>query len=219
MFPFVNVHTHTPGEGINVWDVGRNVPVGEVGEMDFFSVGIHPMEGMREGEVDWSGFRVLVERERVVAVGECGLDRRFARDLREQERLFWRQAECAEEAGKPVVIHGVRAYPEIIATRKAGGFRMPWVIHGYNNNERILAQLLEHGFYISAGAALLNPDSNVSRRLGDIPPERLFLETDDRETGIAEVYAGAACRLGWEMEELKKRLWMNFNTVFHGMVK
>lgn len=219
MFPFVNTHTHSPGEGINVWDVGMEIPVREIDQRVLFSVGIHPMEGVREEEVDWSRFRSLVADERVVAIGECGLDRRFARNLREQERLFWRQAECAEEADKPMVIHGVKAYPEIIATRKAGGFRKPWVIHGYNNNGRILTQLLEHGFYISAGAALLNPDSNVSRWLKDIPLKRLFLETDDRKTGIGEVYAAASCRLGLEMEELRKQLWVNFNTVFHGMVE
>ena len=219
-FPFFNAHTHRPGEGVSLLDAGERLPFGESrADGTYYSVGVHPMRLAEGKPVDWTAFRACLSREGVLAVGECGLDRRLPLPLREQEEAFRRQAEMAEEVRLPVVIHCVRAFPELMKIRRDGHFAMPWLIHGYNNNGQILRRLLDSGFRISLGNALLHPASNASLLLPEIPLERLFLETDDRATEIRSVYEAAALRLGMGMEPLKQQLWTNFNNVFYGMDK
>lgn len=101
---------------------------------------------------------------------------------------------------------------------------VPWIIHGFNNNEQILNQLLEHGFYISVGPQLLNPRSNAFRLLRKIPLYALFLESDDRDVRIEAIYESAASELGIGEEELKRVIWDNYQKVIEiryddGMVK
>ena len=223
MFPYVNTHTHHVGEGINVLDVGEgrawleneNVCLGGEGQDVFYSVGLHPM---KVGQADDEALAVVRETildERVIAVGECGLDRRSEATMEKQERVLLEQVQVAEKYHKPLVIHCVKAYSELISIRKKSGASVPWIIHGFNNNEQILAQLLDYGFYISIGAALLNPRSNVFHLIRDIPLEMLFLENDDREVEIPVIYEAASCRIGLEAGRLKERLWENYKKVFN----
>ncbi len=74
--------------------------------------------------------------------------------MKTQEEILEVQVRLAEELCKPLIIHCVKAYSELIAVRKRTKSSVAWIVHGYNNNERILRQLLDHGFYISVGAAL-----------------------------------------------------------------
>ena len=91
---------------------------------------------------------------------------------------------------------------------------VPWVIHGYNNNRQILQQLLEHGFYISVGTALLNARSNIFQLLRTIPLDVLFLENDDKKVEIHVIYETASTILGIDVETLKEIIWRNYNGVF-----
>lgn len=213
--PFVNVHAHAAGGEICLLDVGTSLsdaPRRAPGL--WYSVGFHPVRLAGGAPLDWAAFRAALSAEGVVAVGECGLDRRLPVPLDGQMSVFLRQAEEAESRSLPLVVHCVRAYPELVAARRSGAFRMPWVVHGFNNNGQTLGMLLRHGFHVSLGGALLNPGSNAARLLPGIPPARLFLETDDRPLGIRSVYEAAAARLGLSLEELKRQIYANFNNVF-----
>ena len=124
------------------------------GQEVFYSVGVHPMKLAGLGENVFTGIEDTVRMEKVIAIGECGLDRRSPICMKTQEEILDVQVGLAEELRKPLIIHCVKAYSELIAVKKRTGSSVPWIIHGYNNNEQILRQLLDHGFYISVGAAL-----------------------------------------------------------------
>lgn len=223
MFPYVNTHTHHVGEGINVLDVGGEKAWQEkvdgrflTGEQEVFcSVGIHPMNVVRAGCEALTIIGEMILDKRVVAVGECGLDRRSTATMKEQERVLLEQVCLAEKYHKPLIIHCVKAYSELISIRKKSGSSVPWIIHGFNNNRQILMQLLDHGFYISIGATLLNPQSNAFQLICEIPLEMLFLENDDREIEIPLIYGAASRRVGLEEERLKERLWENYKKIFN----
>ena len=134
--------------------------------------------------------------------------------MKTQEEILDVQVGLAEELRKPLIIHCVKAYSELIAVKKRTGSSVPWIIHGYNNNEQILRQLLDHGFYISVGAALLNSHSNAFQLLRVIPLGALFLENDDKEVEIHVIYKAASAILGIEVEALKEMMRMNYNQVF-----
>lgn len=218
----MNIHTHHVGEGINILDVGEGKAWVEKekrrelveGQNVFYSVGVHPMKLNELGESVFVGIEDTVRIKKVIAIGECGLDRRSPICMKTQEEILDVQVGLAEELRKPLIIHCVKAYSELIAVKKRTGSSVPWIIHGYNNNEQILRQLLDHGFYISVGAALLNSHSNAFQLLRVIPLGALFLENDDKEVEISVIYEAASAILGIEVEALKEMMRMNYNKVF-----
>ena len=222
MNSYVNIHTHHVGEGINILDVGEGKAWVEgeekrksvEGQEVFYSVGVHPMKLAGLGENVFTGIEDTVRMEKVIAIGECGLDRRSPICMKTQEEILDVQVGLAEELRKPLIIHCVKAYSELIAVRKRTKSSVPWIVHGYNNNERILRQLLDCEFYISVGAALSDSRSNAFQLLRMIPVGRLFLENDDKEVEISVIYEAASAILGVDVEALKEITRNNYNQVF-----
>jgi len=90
---------------------------------------------------------------------------------------------------------------------------LPWIIHGYYGNLETTLSLIKHNFYFSVGEQLLK-DELKHTVFRSIPFDRLFLETDDREISIAEIYSLAADILKIDVIELAQIVASNFKTVF-----
>lgn len=178
-----------------------------------FSVGIHPnriVEGKLELPDDFITTAQLTE---CVAIGECGLDSRVKIPEKQQISIFVQQIQLANELKKPLIIHCVNRYPEVIrcvsksTTRKA--------LHGFNKNENIARLLLEAGFYLSFGSALLR---NVSLQniFKNCPAHTFLLETDDSEQDIAKLYTLAAELRKASEETVLQQVYENLATFLHG---
>ncbi len=156
----------------------------------------------------------MAAHENVLAIGECGVDRLIELPLEQQFPIFEAQIKLAEQLRKPVIIHCVRAFNELLQWKKRVAPTIPLIIHGFNNKPEIAQQLIAHGFYFSLGTALLETDSNAVKALKIIPFSKLFLENDDRDTPIEKVYEAAAMHLEITISVLKDQIWTNFVTVF-----
>ncbi len=211
---WINIHTHRPGKGVNVVDpcLGNVIMPGE-GSV-YFSLGIHPMHIDEAAEEKLSEIERAAAEGRIVAVGEAGLDRNVAAPMEVQLELFERQAEMAGRYELPLIIHGVRAIPELITACKKCRSHEKWIMHGFNNRREILEDLLRHGFYISAGRHVMNEESQVYRLLPEIPADRLLIETDNSDFTIGEIYGQVARRRGIAVEELQHIVRMNFDRLF-----
>ena len=149
------------------------------------------------------------------AIGECGLDRACDSDFELQREVFIKQIELSEQYHKPLIIHAVRSYPDIIAIRKETKSNQPWIIHGFNGNEHSTEQLLRHdGIYLSLGDVLFKNEKRAERLLDIIPSDRLFLETDVAERSIVEVYEKASLLSGVATDILRKDIFDNFVKIF-----
>ncbi len=220
MTQFLNFHTHnfppTPQEksiyNLLIQDIRR---FGEV-ENNWLSVGIHPWYAHSE---DWQSQLTAVEQvaghKNVLAIGECGLDRGISLPLATQLAILTAQLKLAERLQKPVIIHCVRAFNELLQWKKQVKPSVPLIVHGFNNKPEIMQQLLANGFYFSLGTALFKPESNAVKVLKIIPLSRLFLENDDRNTPIEKIYEAAAVQLEIPISALKNQIWTNFATVFN----
>ena len=151
---------------------------------------------------------------KLLGIGECGLDKAIACDLAVQLEVFISQIGLAEKFRKPLIIHCVRAYNELLQCKKHSRSSVPWIIHGFTGKPELARQLIRQGFYLSFGPALLHDKSNLCKVLAEMPLDRLFLETDAAEVSISEIYAGAAKTLGLELETLQQQLLSNFHRVF-----
>jgi len=211
---WINVHTHRPGEGVNIVDpcLGNVIMPGQ-GAV-YFSLGIHPMYIDDRVEERLQKIELAAAEGKIVAVGEAGVDRNALAPVEVQLKLFERQAEIAGRYGVPLIVHGVRAIPELITAYKKCRSHQKWIMHGFNNRREILMDLLRHGFYISAGRHVMNEESQVYRVLPEIPADRLLIETDNSDFTIGEVYGQVARRRGIAVEELQHIVRMNFDRLF-----
>ncbi len=213
--PFINIHTHhhLSDEGIVIVNFYKKFEVAL--QSTYSSIGIHPWY-INEINLEES-LHVLSElsqNKNILAIGECGLDKLIDINFKEQERIFKAQISIAEAIQKPIIVHCVKAFNELIHIKKKMNVIVPLIIHGYNNNKQIAEQLLKNGFYFSFGKALLNKKSNASKIISAIPIEKLFLETDDENMSIQLIFEAAAEYLEMDIEILKEKIFNNFNNVF-----
>lgn len=215
---WINVHTHKKGQGICVVDSFPDTTVSSGTGRIYNSLGIHPLQANGDTEIRLEAIRKAALEKKIVAVGESGLDRNVTVSMEIQMALFQRQAEIASAFDLPLIVHGVRAIPEIITVYNRCRFFRNWIIHGFNNRKEILVDLLRHDFYISAGRQVMNSESNIYRLLPEIPDDRLFIETDDSDFSIEEIYRVVAERKNVSVEKLQGMVKLNFERVFHLMV-
>lgn len=166
-----------PAVDFEGWDKLRTICASEPGM--FAAYGLHPMYLDRHRPEHLEALPGWIERERPVAVGECGLDF-FVEglDAGEQRRYFRRQLEIARDFDLPVVIHARRAVEEVIATiRSVGGLR--GVVHSYSGSEEQARQLFDLNFCLGIGGPVTFDRAKRLRRIvATMPLEFLLLETD-----------------------------------------
>ena len=121
--------------------------------------------------------------------------------------------ELVKETQKPIVLHCVAAYDEVIAIKKEMKIENPMIIHGFSKNEQVAQTLLKNGFYLSFGKYLLrNPD--LEKVFTFAPENQILLETDTIEESIYQVYEKAAAIKGISIEEMKAIVFTNFSKIF-----
>lgn len=212
---WINIHTHRPGRGVSIVDPCLGEVVLPEEGVVYYSAGVHPLLAGEDAEERLAEVERLAREGRIVAVGEAGMDRNAAAPMERQVVWFEAQVRWAAEYGLPVIVHGVRVVPELVAVAKrCMGKGDRWIVHGFNNRREVLQELLRHGFYISVGRQLMNRESHAYRLLPEIPAERLFLETDNSEYAIEEVYGQTAERLEIGTETLQRMVEDNFKRVF-----
>ena len=184
-------HTHTLKRNavvnvdpVDLTDLSR--PVFRPGYL--YSVGIHPWNLAKVTPESLRLLRALAASPQVVAIGECGLDPLspirphgpigphgpmppISSPLTQQELLRY-HISLSESLRKPLILHIVKRFPEIIRLKKELKPTRRWIIHGFRGKPELARELLRHGFTLSFGHRY-NPAS-----LALTPPDRLLRETD-----------------------------------------
>jgi TatD DNase family protein len=211
---FFNAHTHKYTNQPDVLELVNQYPQEFDAAIPFYSIGIHPWYIVEERlESDLEIIERQLQESNCLALGECGLDKRIEIPMELQQLVFEKQLFLAEKYQKPVVIHCVAAFQEVIATKKKMKITVPMLIHGFSKNAQVAQQLLDNGFYISFGKQLLqNPELETA--FLSIPNDRFFLETDTVEEEIQAVYALAVKYKGISVEEMQQQINKNLRNVF-----
>ncbi|MBL7935078.1 MAG: TatD family hydrolase, partial [Bacteroidia bacterium] len=147
------------------------------------------------------------------AIGECGLDKVIDIDLELQKKIFISQLNLAVKYQKPVIIHCVKAFDELMEICSLYHSKIPLIIHGFNKSLLLAKQLIDKGFYISLNHSIFKKEDIDFSVLS---LEKLFLETDNKETiSIEEVYQKAATGFQLHEDDLKEKIYSNFTTLFN----
>lgn len=212
---FFNFHTHHYTNQPGVLELVNQYPREFDNSIPFYSIGIHPWY-IEEDQIDID-LKIIEEKlqtENCLAIGECGLDKRIEIPLELQISVFEKQLVLAEKYKKPVVVHCVAAFQELIAIKRKMKISVPIVVHGFSKNNQLAIQLIKEGFYISFGKYLLkNPE--LKTVFQNIPNDFFFLETDTINENIQAIYDLASEYKNISINELKDIISGNFKSVFN----
>jgi TatD DNase family protein len=208
---FVDIHTHRfhPCKNHLNFQVGSH------------SLGIHPWELSNPFDIHSckEKFNNLKNRlnSKVLAVGECGLDRRREGlvSIEIQEKILEWHMNWAVEVKRPIIIHCVKAYSDLLKILKTKKYQGKILLHDYSENLEMAQILLHYDCYFSFGARLFKNNSDLEKVLQSLPLDRIFLETDDQEVfNIEAIYKKAQSLLNISEEALEERLINNLTDFF-----
>ncbi len=166
------------------------------------SVGLHPWYASIDRlELQMKYLNVLANQPNVKLIGECGLDKLRGEKIESQIIILEAQIKLAEKLKKPLILHCVKAFAELIKVKDRLKVTVPMIIHGFNKNEELGRQLLDKGFLLSFGAAILTENSGAAKLFQQM--DHFFLETDDSEAPVDQIYIAAANLKNRSVDELK----------------
>lgn len=211
MTPYINIHTHHLSKDHGVFLFNSNLTNSKKIYTDsYFSIGIHPWD--IEFNVSLSELEIIIQHQNCLAIGECGLDKIIDTDIEIQKKVFQSQLELAVKYQKPVIIHCVKAFDELIEICQSYHSKTPLIIHGFNKSIQLAKQLIDKGFYISLSHSIFKKEDID---FSVLPFEKLFLETDTNESIlIEEVYKKAAACFQIQEDDLKEKIYTNFTALF-----
>ena len=153
--------------------------------------GLHPTFLEHHIDAHLEQLREWIDRERPVAVGECGLDFFIdGLDAAAQSHFFEAQLRIARDAGLPVIVHARRAVDQVTAAiRRIGGLR--GVVHSFSGSRQQAEKLWELDFMLGLGGPVTYERASRLRKLAaTMPLEHLLLETDAPDQPDAGIRGG-----------------------------
>lgn len=209
---YIDIHTHSPKNQNNELLEIANVVIGEEKiphHNIWHTLGLHPYY------LHDHLLTQLIEKSSspyCLAIGECGLDKRSLYDFELQKNIFIKQIKLAASLHKPLIIHCVRSYNEILQILKENKVIVPVVFHGFNRKKELALDLIRRGYYLSLGAQILG--GKQDELIKNVDLDYLFLETDESNTDIEDIYTYFSDVRGVALSELKSIITVNFDRVF-----
>lgn len=144
------------------------------------AIGIHPDEAGTLDEAGMERMAELLDRDKIVAVGEIGLDYYWDKENHDvQKHWFIRQLDMAREKQMPVIIHSREAAADTMDIMKQHASGMKAVIHCYSYSAEMAKEYVKMGYYIGVGGVVTFKNAKKLKQVvQEIPLERILLETD-----------------------------------------
>lgn len=210
---FFDAHTHTALQSKNTVAIENKYP-NSLHFTNPFSIGMHPWCLKKE---TIKNHLLLVEQrlqdKNCYAIGECGLDKNSTADFKLQQQVFIEHIQLSEQYNKPIIIHCVKAYQELIALKKQHSPKQFWIVHGFNKSWQLAESLLKNTILLSFGDAMLH-NKKLQEVFLNINLDSILLETDASETSIFTIYAIAAELKQMEEHVLQEQISTNFKRIF-----
>lgn len=192
------------------------------------SCGVHPLDV--ESEFSLEQFKHYASHERVVAIGETGLDYHYQPDTAQLQKIrFEQQVDVAVELNKPLIIHTRNAREDTLAILKNGSAEQcGGVIHCFTEDLPFAQAAMDLGFYISiSGIVTFRQAKELKEAVKQLPLERLLIETDspylapvphrgkeNQPAYVVEVAAYIAQLKGVSLKEVAEKTTQNYHDLF-----
>ncbi|GGA51188.1 TatD family hydrolase [Paenibacillus physcomitrellae] len=204
--------------GFNRETIPTTMKLAETYDFIYAAVGWHPVDAitMRDGDLEW--IAELCQHEKVVAIGEIGLDYHWDTSPKDvQQQVFRRQIGLARELKMPIVIHNRDAHEDVVKIlREEKASEVGGIMHSFSGSWETAKICLNMGFHLSFGGPITFKNARQPKEvLVQVPDDRLLLETDApyltphpfrgkrNESGYVKLVAETAAELkGVTLEEI-----------------
>jgi len=215
---YINIHTHGALKTPDIFSVENIMAHEGRAPADVsgiaYTYGIHPWFLNNENHDQLiKSVKEISGDPRIFAIGEAGLDKLKGASPDLQISTFEEQIAISEERNKPLIIHCVRAWDELLASHKKLHPEMPWLVHGFRGSVELARQLLSKGVYLSFwfDFVLRAESADLFKSL---PEDRIFLETDGADVDIRDIYKKVSKDMDIDVNELKSIILSNFKEFF-----
>ncbi|HEY6138136.1 MAG TPA: TatD family hydrolase [Thermoanaerobaculia bacterium] len=162
--------------GTKLDDAAKAIDVARRHDDVWAAVGFHPHEAKDCDDAAFAEIERLARDEKVVAIGEAGLDYHYMHSPRETQRaVLERHIDLARRLGKPIIIHNRESTDDMVAMLKDG----PGILHSFTESLDVAKTLIDRGYYISFSGIVTfrtaQPLRDVAKAL---PRDRVLIETD-----------------------------------------
>lgn len=166
------------GSTLESWD--KILELTEKYPFVYGAIGIHPDEAGTLNEDEMKRMSALLDGEKIVAVGEIGLDYYWNKENHDiQKKWFIRQLDLAREKQMPVIIHSREAAADTMDIMKKHAAGMKAVIHCYSYSAEMAREYVKMGYYIGVGGVVTFKNAKKLKTVvKETPLERILLETD-----------------------------------------
>ena len=168
--------------GDNLASSERSVALAEAFDPVYAAVGIHPEEAQPMTSADDDRLAAWAAQEKVVAIGEIGLDYYWEKDEEKralQRAVFVRQLDLARQLKMPVCIHDREAHGDMMKLLKTEGKGLRVVLHCYSGSWEMAAELLKGEWYFGIDGPLTYKNAaKLPEIVQRLPAERILVETD-----------------------------------------
>lgn len=160
-------------------DTLKGLRLAEARDWVWTTSGYHPHQAALAGDGWEEEVRGMLQQERVVAVGECGLDYHYDNAPRDvQRRVFAGHVEIAAGTGLPLVVHSRDADDDMAAVLRALPSGVRGVIHCFTGSDALLDAALDAGFHVSFTGIVSFRGYGAAHQVARVPADRLMIETD-----------------------------------------
>ena len=208
---YIDIHTHIIANSeenhLSIYNLQPLTPDIEQYQ-GLFSAGIHPWYIPDNPSKTTEALKALTQKSNMMAIGECGLDKLCQTPFELQKEIFKVQIAISEERKKPLIIHCVKSYNEIIEIKKETKPTQTWIIHGFRGKPETASMLVKAGIVLSIGEKF-NPES-----IKTIAIENLLIESDESAMPIEDIYKNIATSRNISVTELEKEVEKTYKNIF-----
>jgi TatD DNase family protein len=148
-----------------------------------------------------------------IGLGECGLDRLKGPEMELQKKMFMNICRIGIDFDLPMVIHCVKAYPEILSVYKKYNNQLRWAVHSFSGNLVEAEKLINKNIFLSFGERLLS-SRKLQKIFTEIPVNMIFLETDDADMTVTKLYEFGAELKGMNISSFTAQIQKNIFNFF-----
>ncbi|AIQ61776.1 hydrolase TatD [Paenibacillus stellifer] len=211
--------------GFNRETIPTTMKLAESYDFIYAAVGWHPTDAidMKDEDLDW--IASLCAHDKVVAIGEIGLDYYWDTSPKDvQHKVFRRQIGLARELNMPIVIHNRDAHEDVVRIlREEKASEVGGIMHSFSGSWETAKMCLDLGFHLSFGGPITFKNARVPKEvLAQVPLDRLLIETDSpyltphpyrgkrNESAHVRLVAEAAAEIkGIQLEKLAEITYAN----------
>jgi TatD DNase family protein len=217
--PFINIHSHHIPVDVHemaIVNYSNDDSAKDLTKNEYWSAGLHPwFLDEEKDEINWDQVCKWAVSNKIIAIGECGLDKLRGPSIQVQEKVFIKHIELSIQTGLPLIIHCVKAYDLLLQIRKKFTKTPCWIVHGFKGKEDLANQLIEKDIKLSFGAALLEEQNlKLHMALKSIDLSHVFFETDDQRLNVSDIYQKASDIRCLKQEDLARQIQFNFEKCF-----